>query len=212
MQKISVIIIDNHPVVRQGLSTVLGNQQNMEVVGESGATTSALPMIKDNKPDVAIIDGSMTDVCGADFIPKIKTLSKDTSIIIYSTHQKHEPIFRAFKAGAKGYVLKADEISEVIDAIDEVQQGNLFISQKIPNAITNQLLNGGGENGSLSCLSPREYEIAKLLSQCMTPHDIGAMLFISPRTVRVHRSNIMSKLNCKKAVELLVLLRDYFSH
>jgi DNA-binding NarL/FixJ family response regulator len=212
MEKISVVIIDNHPVVRQGLTTVLKKQQNMEVVGESEAVTSALPVIKNHKPDVAIVDSSMTDICGADLIPEIRTLSKNTAVIIYSTHQKHEPIFRAFKAGAKGYVFKADEVSEVIDAIDEVQQGRIFLSHNIPNTIAYQLLTGGGSEGVLSSLSPREYEIAKLLSQCMTPHDIGAILFISPRTVRVHRSNMMNKLNCKKANELLVLLRDCFSH
>lgn len=212
MEKISVVIIDNHPIVRQGLTAELQKQQNIEVVGESKAATSALPVIKDHKPDVAIVDGSMTDICGADLIPEIKTLSKNTAIIIYSTHQKHEPIFRAFKAGAKGYVLKADEISEIIDAIDEVQKGRIFLSHQIPRIIVNQLLTGSGDNGILSSLSPREYEIAKLLSQCMTPQDIGETLFISPRTVRVHRSNMMAKLNCKKANELLILLRDCFSH
>jgi DNA-binding NarL/FixJ family response regulator len=210
--KISVVIIDNHPITRHGVAAVLKKRPDMVVVGESEATTSALPVIKQWKPDVAIVDSSMTDLCGVDLIPDIKALSEETAIIIYSTYQKHEAIFRAFKAGAKGYVLKADTINDLIDAISEVWQGRTFLGQKIPSAIANQLLSGSGDEGLLSSLSTREYEIAKLLAQCMTPDEIGETLYISPRTVRVHRSNIMHKLNCQKANQLLVLLRDYFSH
>ena len=214
MENTSVVIVDNHPVVRQGISTILEKRSDMVVVGESEAATSALPVIGYCKPDVAIIDSSMTTYSGVDIIPEIKALSGDTAIIIYSMHQKHEPIYRAFKAGVKGYVLKVDSTSALIDAINEVKQGRVFISEKIPSTVRAQLLagNDGDTEGGLSSLSTREYEIAKLLSQCMRPDEIGESLCISPRTVRVHRSNIMHKLNCERANELLVLLRDYFYH
>jgi DNA-binding NarL/FixJ family response regulator len=212
MKKISVVIIDNHPVVRHGISNILEKQPNMVVVGESEAAASALPVIGYCKPDVAIVDSSMTEASGADLIPEIKALSKDTSIIIYSMHLKHEPIFRAFKAGAKGYVLKVDDINELVDAIFEVQEGRFFLSKQVPSEIATQLISGDGGQGLISRLSTREYEVAKLLSQCMTPDEIGEGLCISPRTVRVHRSNMMHKLNCEKANELLVMLRKYFSH
>ena len=211
MKEISVVIVDNHPVVRHGITTVLENQPNIDMVGESEAT-SALSVIGCCKPDVAIVDSSMTETCGTDLIPDIKALSKDTSIIIYSMHLKHEPIFRAFKAGAQGYVLKVDEINELINAISEVQQGRMFLSKQVPSDVASQLAVGSGGQGLLSCLSTREYEVAKLLSQCMKPDEIGEKLRISPRTVRVHRSNMMHKLNCEKTNELLALLREYFSH
>ena len=212
MKKISVVIIDNHPVVRQGLTTLLKEQPDIEVVGESEAAKSALPVIRECKPNVVIVDSSMTEICGVDLIPAIKTLSRKTAIIIYSMHQKHEPIFRAFKAGARGYVLKVDETSEVIDAINEVRLGRIFLSHRIPPFVANQLLSGSNGKGILSPLTAREYEIAKLISQCMSAEDIGETLHISPRTVQAHRSNMMAKLNCKKVNQLLVLLRDCFSH
>ncbi|RUM40921.1 MAG: hypothetical protein DSY80_09580 [Desulfocapsa sp.] len=212
MEKISVVIIDNHPIVRRGLATILKEQPNIEVVGESEAAKSALPVIKECKPNVVIVDSSMTEICGVDLIPAIKMLSKKTAIIIYSMHQKHEPIYRAFKAGAKGYVLMVDETSEVIDAISQVKMGKIFLSNKIPPLVANQLLSGNSGKGILSALTPREYEISKLISQCMTAEDIGEALHISPRTVQAHRSNMMAKLNCKKVTQLLVLLRDCFSH
>jgi len=214
METTSVVIIDNHPVVRHGISSMLEQRSDMDVVGESEAATSALPVIGYCKPDVVIVDSSMTAFCGVDIIKDIKALSKGTSIIIYSMHQKHEPIYRAFKAGVKGYVLKIDATNDLIDAITEVTHGRMFISQKISSNVRKQLFagNDGYTEGGLSSLSAREYEIAKLLSQCMRPDEIGEALCISPRTVRVHRSNMMHKLNCERANELLVLLRDYFYH
>jgi len=214
METTSVVIIDNHPVVRHGISSMLEQRSDMDVVGESEAATSALPVIGYCKPDVVIVDSSMTAFSGVDIIKDIKALSKGTSIIIYSMHQKHEPIYRAFKAGVKGYVLKIDATNDLIDAITEVTHGRMFISQKISSNVRKQLFagNDGYAEGGLSSLSAREYEIAKLLSQCMRPDEIGEALCISPRTVRVHRSNMMHKLNCERANELLVLLRDYFYH
>ncbi|HID02116.1 MAG TPA: response regulator transcription factor [Desulfobacterales bacterium] len=214
METTSVVIIDNHPVVRHGISSMLEQRSDMDVVGESEAATSALPVIGYCKPDVVIVDSSMTAFSGVDIIKDIKALSKGTSIIIYSMHQKHEPIYRAFKAGVKGYVLKIDATNDLIDAITEVTHGRMFISQKISSNVRKQLFagNDGYTEGGLSSLSAREYEIAKLLSQCMRPDEIGEALCISPRTVRVHRSNMMHKLNCERANELLVLLRDYFYH
>ncbi len=212
MKKTSVVIIDNHPIVRHGLSTALKQRDDMVVVGESKAAKSILHIIRDRKPNVAIVDSSMTDYCGVDLIPEIKSLSEDTAILIFSMHQKHELLFRAFQAGAKGYVSKADEIGDVIDAINEVRSGRTFFSNHIPPLLANQLLSGSNGKGILSSLSKREYEVAKLLSQCMSPEEVGQALYISPRTVQVHRTNIRLKLNCQSSKELLILLRDFFSH
>jgi len=213
VEKISVVIIDDHPVIRHGVTSVLTKQADMVVVGESEAAASALPIIKDLKPDVAILDITMAGISGIDLIPYIKSLSAKTQIIIYSMHQNHDNIFRSFKAGAKGYVLKADEIHDLLTAVREVTQGRIFISKSLPENLMAQLLTGEcGEKGALSVLSPREHEIANLLAQGMTPDEIGETLFISPKTVRVHRTNIMHKLDCGRSNELLLMLRDLFPH
>jgi len=211
VEKISVVIIDDHPVIRHGVTSVLKKQPDMHAVGESDTAATALPLIKELKPDVAILDITMAGISGIDLIPYIKSLSEDTIIIIYSMHQNPDIIYRSFKAGAKGYVLKADEIRDLFIAIREVAQGRIFLSKSLPQNIEEQLLSGDTEKGALSLLSPREYEIANLLGQGMTPDEIGETLFISPKTVRVHRTNIMHKLNCGRSNELLLLLRDYFA-
>ena len=211
MEKISVVIIDDHPVIRHGVTSVLKKQTDMLVVGESDTASTALPIIKEFRPDVAILDITMTGISGIDLIPYIKALSEETIIIIYSMHENHDNIYRAFKAGAKAYVLKADEIKDLITAVQEVVQGKLFLSKSIPESLMSRLLSGEGDKGALASLSPREHEIANLLAQGMTPDEIGVTLFISPKTVRVHRTNIMHKLNCDRSNHLLLLLRDHFS-
>ena len=210
METISVVIIDDHPVIRHGVTSVLKKQPDIHVVGESDTAATALPLIKELKPDVAILDITMTGISGIDLIPHIKALSKNTIIIIYSMHQSPDIIYRSFKAGAKGYVLKADAIRDLFKAVREAVQGRIFLSKSLPQNMEAQLLSGDTEKGVLSILSPREYEVANLLGQGMAPDEIGETLFISPKTVRVHRTNIMHKLDCGRSNELLLLLRDCF--
>ncbi len=212
MGKISVIIIDDHPVIRHGVTSVLKKQADIDVVGESHSADAALPDIKKLQPDVAVLDITMAGISGIDLIPHIKQHSENTAIVIYSMHQTPDYIHRAFKAGATGYILKGDEISELITAIREAAEGRSCISHNLPPTLVRQILNGKADEGPLSSLTTREYEIANLLTQNMNPDEIGEMLFISPKTVRVHRTNIMHKLGCYRVNELLLRLRDYFPY
>lgn len=210
MKKISVVIIDDHPVILHGVSSVLQKHIDIQVLGKSDTADTALPLIKKVQPDVAILDISMTGISGIDLIPHIKNLSAKTKIVIYTTHESHDYVYRAFKAGAKGYVLKSDQISDLVTAIRESTQDRIFLSAGLPPSILDNLAAGKTDRGTLSVLSPREYEIANLIAQGLRPDEVGEMLFISPKTVRVHRTNIMHKLNCKRANDLLLLLGDCF--
>jgi len=208
--KLSVIIVDDHPVIRHGVSSVLKQQPDMLIVGESQSADAALPEIKKFKPDVAILDITMAGISGIDLIPYIKEFSENTAVIIYTMHEMPDYLHRAFNAGAKGYVLKGDEINDLIAAIREVKEGRCYFSRNLPQVLVQQIISSNGTQGPLSGLTAREYEIANLLAQNMNPKKIGEMLFISPKTVRVHRTNIMHKLGCQRSNELLLRLRDYF--
>ena len=210
MTKLSVIIVDDHPVIRHGVSSVLKQQPDMLIVGESQSADAALPEIKNLKPDVAILDITMAGISGIDLIPYIKEFSENTAVIIYTMHEMPDYLHRAFNAGAKGYVLKGDEINDLIAAIREVKEGRFYFSRNLPQVLVQQIMSGNGTKGPLSGLTAREYEIANLLAQNMNPKKIGEILFISPKTVRVHRTNIMHKLGCQRSNELLLRLRDYF--
>ncbi len=212
MEKISVIIIDDHPVILHGVTSVLKKQPDINVVGKSHSADDALPEIKKLQPDVAVLDITMAGISGIDLIPHIKLHSENTAIVIYSMHQTPDFIHRAFKAGATGYILKGDEISELLAAIRDAADGRSCISRNLPPTLVQQIMNGKVDEGPLASLTVREYEIANLLTQNMNPDEIGEMLFISPKTVRVHRTNIMHKLGCHRVNELLLRLRDYFPY
>lgn len=209
-KKTSVVIIDDHPVIRHGVRSVVDRQPDMVTVGESDSATRALPMIQKAQPDVAILDINMSGISGIDLIPYINDLSKNTIIIIYTMYDKPDDIFRAFNAGAKGYILKADLIRDLLVAIQRVIKGEMVFSKTFQEGLKEKIRNGESGQGLLSILSPREHEIANLLAQQLTPDNIGEILFISPKTVRVHRTNIMHKLNCTRANDLLLLLHDHY--
>jgi DNA-binding NarL/FixJ family response regulator len=210
MAKISVFIIDDHPVIRHGVSSVLKKKEYIKVIGEAKDAPTALKKLKTLKPDVIILDITLEGLSGIDLIPRIKERVEGVAIVIYSMHLEPNQIHRAIKAGAKGYILKSDEIADLTDATRRVCEGHMCLSRNLPPEILENLLSGKGDNGTLSVLTTREYEVANLIVQGMNPDEIGAHLFISPKTVRVHRTNIMHKLNCNRVNELLLSLAKHF--
>ncbi len=210
MATISVFIIDDHPVIRHGVSSVLKKKEDIEVIGEAKDAPTALKKLKTLKPDVIILDITLEGLSGIDLIPRIKERVEDAVIVIYSMHREPNQIHRAIKAGAKGYILKTDEIADLTSATKNVSEGHMCLSRNLPPEVLENLLTGKGDNGTLSVLTTREYEVANLIVQGMNPDEIGTHLFISPKTVRVHRTNIMHKLNCSRVNELLLSLAQHF--
>jgi DNA-binding NarL/FixJ family response regulator len=212
MEKTSIFIIDDHPVIRHGVSSVLSKQPDFEIVGEAHDAKSALKPLQKLQPDVIILDITLKGISGIDLIPRIKEKLDNSLIIIYTMHKDPNHIQRAIKAGANGYVFKSDEIKDLIAAIRDILEGKMYLSRNIQPELLKQIQNGKTDESSLSALTPREYEIANLLVQGMNPDEIGTTLFISPKTVRVHRTNIMHKLGCNRANALLLCLADHFPH
>jgi len=210
MATISVFIVDDHPVIRHGVSSVLNKKADIKVIGEAEDSTSALQKLKTLQPDVIILDITLKGISGIDLIPTLKDRVENVAIVIYSMHQDPNLVHRALKAGAKGYILKTDEISHLTSATRDASEGRMCLSQNLPPEILEQILSGKGDNGPLSILTTREYEVANLIVQGMNPDEIGTSLFISPKTVRVHRTNIMHKLSCNRVNELLLCLAQHF--
>ena len=210
MEQISIIIIDDHPVIRHGAKSILEKQEDMSVIDVCSDAATALKAVTKLQPDVVVLDITMIGISGIDLIPYIKKNAKDTAIVIYSMHENIDYIHRAINAGAKGYVLKIDELQELTTAIRDTHQGRMYFSRNLPANIVDQLINGSTKKGSFGNLTPREFEIANLLAQGMSPDEIGNTLFISPKTARVHRTNIMHKLGCKNVTDLLLHLNSLF--
>lgn len=209
---ISIVIVDDHPVIRHGLINILAKQNDFQITGQADNGNSGLEVITSVQPDVVILDITMEGIDGISLISHIKKSSPGTKIVIYTTHDSKNYICRALQAGAHGYVLKSEKITEVSLAIHSVQKNKLHLSPSLPASILGELITGDSfsKRASASTLTPREYEIASLIAQGQNPNQVAETLFISPKTVRVHRTKIMHKLLCKNIHELLLQLRQYF--
>lgn len=207
----SIIIVDDHPVISHGLQSVLSKQSNFLIRGVATKGDEALKLIDSSSPDIVILDITLQGIDGISLLPRAKEISPSSKFVMYTMHNTKDYIHRALKAGATGYVLKSDKMEEVIEAIEQVTKGKVYLSTGTPDSILADLLTGNDQSQDITeKLTPREYEIASLIAQGMTPDQIADTLFISPKTVRVHRTNIMHKFSCTQIHELLLQLREFF--
>lgn len=207
----SIVVVDDHPVISHGLKGVLEKDPSFKIVGEAADRNLALTFIVAEKPDIVILDITLQEADGISLISQIKEINSATQVIMYTMHGTGEYVRRAFQSGALGYVLKGDAIEEVRQAIIAVLQRRPYLSSGLPSDIVQDLMSGKNHShNSISNLTPREYEVASLIARGMTPDQVAEALFVSPRTVRVHRTNIMHKLSCKGVHELLLLLHKFF--
>jgi DNA-binding NarL/FixJ family response regulator len=209
---ISIVIVDDHPVIMHGLIHILEKEKDFHITGQAGNGKDALEVIAAVKPDVVILDITLEGVDGISLIAHIKESSPGIKIVMYTTHDNKNYISRALRVGASGYVLKSEKICEVSKAIHKVLKNELYLSPGIPASMLSEIIRSDGGSSSFSAakLTPREYEIASLIAQGCNPDQVGDTLFISPKTVRVHRTKIMHKLSCKNVHDLLLQLRQYF--
>lgn len=209
--EISVVLIDDHPVIQHGVVSYCNKSPEINVIAWADDHKSAVAAVTQYKPDVIVLDISVGPLNGLDFLSEVKKISPKSKTIVYTTHNVRSYLLRAFQQGAQGYALKNDPLSALVEAIIRVHHGGLYLSNNLPGDALQSLVGLQTDKGDiLESLSPRELEVANLLAQGKTPNDIAAILFISPKTVRVHRSNVMKKLSCDKVNKLIFRLLEYF--
>ncbi|MEN8141446.1 MAG: response regulator transcription factor [Thermodesulfobacteriota bacterium] len=214
-QEITTVLVDDHHLLRQGIASMLAEFQDVRVVGEAGDGIEGLRMIEQLQPNVAILDITMQGMSGIEMIPRIRSASPATRILMYTMHDNSDYIQQAMHAGSLGFVLKLDPAGELEAAIRAVNQGQTYLSPAASAKLIDCIIAGGGTSSAVpplasevAHLTPREQEISSLIAQGHNTAKIGEQLFISPKTVRVHRANIMKKLGCESTGELIVRLRD----
>lgn len=183
---IRILIADDHFVVRMGLSTLINTQEDMTVVAEAANGKQAAEMFRAHRPDVTLMDLRMPEMNGVEAIVAIRAEDPDARIIVLTTYDGDEDIFRAFQAGARAYLLKDMHHDELLGALRAVHQGQRFI----PPAIANRL----AERIPRSELTSRELEVLKLIVKGMSNREIAATLFITEGTVKIHVNNLLGKL------------------
>lgn len=209
---VSILLVDDHPVVCHGLKRVLEKQDDLVVVGEAGDWQEALAAVDRHRPDVIILDIALQGVDGVSLVTRIQESGAQSRIVMYTMHDNRDYVTRAFQAGALGYVLKSDKIEQLVMAIRQVLNGRIYLSSSLSDTIMSDLLGGKSitELHGTSSLTRREYEVASLIAQGMTQDVIASTLLMSPQAVRFQRTRIMEKLSCGGEQELMWKLREHF--
>lgn len=191
---ISVLIADDHAVVRDGLRLLLESQSDIRVVGEVADGRAAVEAALRLKPDVVIMDLAMPLLNGADATAQIVEKQEAVRIVMLSMHSTVEHVFRALQAGALGYLRKESAGSEVVDAVRTVYAGRRYLSQKITESVVDEYIRKRTVDSPLESLSQREREILQLLVEGKPGIEIARLLHVSPKTVDTYRSRMMQKL------------------
>lgn len=200
----TLIVADDHSVVRSGFRAVLERESDFRVVAEAGDGIEAVRRTEELEPDVLILDLQMPGMSGLDVIRELQRSTKTTRIIVLSMFSHDDYVLSALRNGASGFVLKDSSLEELVEAIRTCLSGNRFLSRSLPPALLDQIETGGDEPTSrYDQLTTRERTVLKLVSEGLSTVEIGERLFISPRTVERHRYNIMTKLDIRNERELV---------
>lgn len=195
---ITVLLVDDHAVVRDGLGFLLDAQPDITVIGNAANGREAVRLVAELKPNIVLMDITMPDLNGIDAAYQINQQSPTSQVIILSMHATSEHIAHALQAGAHGYLLKESAGAEVVSAVRTVHAGNRYLSQKISDTMIDDYLYQrqlGKSESPLLRLSAREREVMQLVVEGKSSMEIGDILSLSPKTVETYRSRMMQKLN-----------------
>ncbi|HEV9037254.1 MAG TPA: response regulator transcription factor [Puia sp.] len=203
MKKVSIMIVDDHTLIRETWSFLLGKNENFDVVAECGDGERAIELARDKRPDVVLLDINMAPMSGFDVLKMIRKYSPGSKIIGVSMHSQPAYAKKMLRLGAKGYVTKNSPRQEMLEAISEVSNNHVYICQEVKNILSDQLLNSDQSNPDINNLSDREMQIVRALKGGLSSKEIASELSISLKTVEVHRHNILKKLKLKNTVSLI---------
>jgi two-component system, NarL family, response regulator DegU len=209
MDKINIVLADDHVLVRKGIKAMLETDTDITVIGEAGNGLEALETTRALKPDILVLDIRMPELNGLEAAARLKNFSPDTKAVILSMHDAEEYVMQALDAGAYGYLLKDTDKTEFIKALKQVHMGNKYFSGAVSNVLANRLLNSKtfGSKEPVTDdpyhLTRREKEILRMIIDGKSNKDIADSLDKSVRTIETHRFNIMKKMNVTNAVDMV---------
>lgn len=198
-EEITIVLVDDHEVLREALREKLNREPGLRVVGEARDTSGALEVISELKPSVLILDVTLKHESGIDVALETAKISSTTRILAYSMHTEKAIVLEMLKAGALGYVSKVATKTDLLNAIRAIAEGKTYLCAETSRVVVDSL---SAEDEAESPLSAREREVLRLLAEGRRSFEIAETLFISVSTVEVHRRNIMRKLDLHNSVEL----------
>lgn len=204
MQKRKIFIVDDHPIMRQGLGQLINHEPDLEVVGEAEDAATALSGVMETKPDLVIIDISLPGKNGLELIKDIRAVQRQVALLVHSMHDESLYVERVLRAGAQGYIMKHEGGKKVMDAIRKVLSGDIYVSTamsaKILEIFSNRRANA---TEPVEALSDRQFEIFQMIGQGKATRSIAEELHVSVKTVDAHRANIKEKLGLRTGNELV---------
>ena len=203
--KAKILIVDDHPLVREGLADLVNKEKDLVVCGQAEDAYQAMEAIRELKPDMAIVDISLKETSGLELIKDIKIQHPGLPILTLSMHEESVYAERALRAGAKGYIMKREATKKVVTAIRKVLRGQLYLSEKMTTRLVRKFVDGKPEAGTspIDRLTDRELEVFSLLGRGNGTRQISEQLHLSVKTIETYRSRIKEKLNLTSASELL---------
>lgn len=196
-KEIRVLVVDDHPVVRRGLGSMLDSQYGITVVGTVASGSDALGALANTRPDVILMDLRMPEMDGVDAIIALRAARPNIKILVLTNYQMDEDIFNALQAGALGYLVKSAPQEEIVNAIHAVHQGKRWIPPTIAAKLAGRMTH--------SVLSPREMEVLQFVASGLTNKEIGSILGISDKTARNHVISLLTKLEAKDRTEAVTI-------
>lgn len=209
MKKITVMIIDDHTLIRDTWRSLLNTVENIEIVAECGDGQIAIELAKNTRPDVVLLDINMLPMNGMEVLKMIRKLSPASKIIGVTMHSEPAYVKKLFRLGAKGYVTKNSPRDEMLNAIDEVSKGNIFVCQEVKKNLSGQLVKEDQKDPGVNCLSGRELQVLGLLSAGGSSKEMAAALGIAIKTIEVHRHNILRKMKLKNTASLIQYINSH---
>ncbi len=202
MKKSSVLVADDHKLVREGIVKLLDFYEDLEVIAEANDGLETVNKVRDNFPDLVLLDLNMPRMNGIDTVKKIKEIAPDIKVLILTIHDEEEYIYEVTKAGAEGYIQKDVEPNELRSAIERVIAGQKVFPSKVEEKVEEKRTQAESE---LEELSNREQEVLELLAQGMSNRDIAEELYISEKTVKNHVSSILRKLSVNDRTQAVIV-------
>ena len=200
-----ILIVDDHPIFRRGLAQLINQENDLCVCGEADNYHGALKAVDELKPAMVIVDITLKDMSGIDLIKEIRKINKAVTMLVISMHDESLYAERAFRAGAKGYVMKQEASESIVQAIRQVRSGGIYASQKMTELILSRFVEGPKDmaESPLQALTDREIEVFQLIGEGLGISEIGLRLHLSVKTIGTYRERIKEKLNLKNSTELL---------
>src|SRR5271169_64370 len=205
LRKKNVFVVDDHPLLRQGLALLINQEPDLMVCGEAEDAHAAMKAIAAAKPDILIADISLNGPDGLDLLKNLRTLCPDLPVLILSMHDESIYAERALRARANGYIMKQEATEKVLVAVRRILSGDIYLSDRMANKLLHQYISGGSADISsrLSALSDRELEVFRLIGEGCSTRQIAEKLHLSVKTVETYQAHIKDKLSLRSGRELV---------